>query len=227
MSTRAIVVLTTKHVVAERVRAAARAAGLEVVAASAAGELDALDEPDALVVDLDIERSLEIPAAVRERWPRALLAGFVSVPDRSRWEAAAARGYDLVSTRGAVGVQVLKTLDGWEGPKRTQLVRLFAADDAAGRLGLVYRTAETPVGPIAVYQIGKDLYAVGDVCPHAGAALSEGELNEGIVTCPLHGSRFDVRTGERVRGPSDEPIPCYRVVVEDGTVAIELEPEQA
>src|SRR5215472_12650962 len=39
------------------------------------------------------------------------------------------------------------------------------------------------------------LHAVDDACSHEGACLSEGELFEGSIECPLHGSLFDVRTG--------------------------------
>jgi nitrite reductase/ring-hydroxylating ferredoxin subunit len=56
------------------------------------------------------------------------------------------------------------------------------------------------------------------MCPHAGATLSEGEVEGSIVTCPRHGSQFDVCTGERVRGPADEGLRTMRVVEEDGFV---------
>jgi 3-phenylpropionate/trans-cinnamate dioxygenase ferredoxin subunit len=42
-------------------------------------------------------------------------------------------------------------------------------------------------------------YAIDDRCPHMGGDLSEGSLDGSIVTCPKHGSRFDVRDGHLVR----------------------------
>ncbi|HEX9713911.1 MAG TPA: Rieske 2Fe-2S domain-containing protein [Actinomycetota bacterium] len=221
MSEPTIVVVTPNDVVRSRIEGRVRTDGGEIVSAARVEDVPAGIEPAAVVIDLDLERSLEAPELLRRRWPRALIAGFVSTPDRARWEAAAVRGYDLVSTRGAISAQVMERLRTWEGPQRRRRLRLMEAADTAGRLGLVHRAPETPVGPVAVYHVGKQLYAVGDVCPHAGAALSEGELHDGVVTCPLHGSQFDVRTGERRRGPSDEEIASYQVVVEGGIVYLE------
>jgi 3-phenylpropionate/trans-cinnamate dioxygenase ferredoxin component len=42
-------------------------------------------------------------------------------------------------------------------------------------------------------------YAIDDRCPHMGGDLSKGSLQGSIVTCPKHGSRFDVRDGQLVR----------------------------
>jgi 3-phenylpropionate/trans-cinnamate dioxygenase ferredoxin subunit len=42
-------------------------------------------------------------------------------------------------------------------------------------------------------------YVVGNICPHMKGRLSEGKLEGNIVTCPRHGSQFDVRTGENIR----------------------------
>ena len=66
-----------------------------------------------------------------------------------------------------------------------------------------------------MYHVGSRFSACADRCPHAGATLSEGELESGIVTCPRHGSQFDVSTGQRVRGPADTDIATYPTL-EDG-----------
>jgi nitrite reductase/ring-hydroxylating ferredoxin subunit len=94
--------------------------------------------------------------------------------------------------------------------------------DLAGRLGVVARLADLPVGPVAVYHFSGKVHAAGDVCPHAGARLSEGALEGTVVTCPLHGSQFDVCTGERLRGPADAEIKTYRVDIEGGQVFLIL-----
>ena len=44
------------------------------------------------------------------------------------------------------------------------------------------------------------LYAIANTCSHRGGDLSKGTIQDGIVQCPRHGSRFDVRTGKNVRG---------------------------
>jgi glycine betaine catabolism B len=54
-------------------------------------------------------------------------------------------------------------------------------------------------------------YAIGNVCTHMGGPLAEGKLEEHVVQCPWHGSRFDIRTGEVVRPPAIRPEPTYEV----------------
>jgi nitrite reductase/ring-hydroxylating ferredoxin subunit len=58
------------------------------------------------------------------------------------------------------------------------------------------------------------VYALCDRCSHMNAPLSMGTLNGMVVTCPMHGARFDVTTGKKVGGPTapdlskfPEPIP--------------------
>ncbi len=48
---------------------------------------------------------------------------------------------------------------------------------------------------IAVFNDGGNYFAIDDTCPHMGASLSTGELENHVVTCPLHAWRFDVRDG--------------------------------
>jgi len=76
---------------------------------------------------------------------------------------------------------------------------------------------------IAMFRIGDDVYALGDVCSHAEASLAEGEVFEGSVECPRHGSEFDLETGAPSSLPATAPVPTYEVSVEDGTVYLTLE----
>jgi nitrite reductase/ring-hydroxylating ferredoxin subunit len=178
-----------------------------------AGELS--DPPAVVVVDLDAPGALDALVDLRRRWPEALVAGHLGLPDRDRWLAAERAGCDLVANRGALAAALRKRLAAG-APRRGRRVPLFALADAAGRLGCVHReTAGTVEEPLAVYHVGSRFHACADRCPHAGATLSEGELESGVVTCPRHGSQFDVATGERVRGPADTDIATYPTV-EDG-----------
>jgi len=52
---------------------------------------------------------------------------------------------------------------------------------------------------ILVLRVGDEYYVVDNRCPHLGGNLSAGKLEGTVVTCPRHGSRFDVRSGEVVR----------------------------
>lgn len=76
---------------------------------------------------------------------------------------------------------------------------------------------------IAMFRIGDDVYAIGDVCSHAEASLAEGEVFDGSVECPRHGSEFDLETGAPSSLPATAPVPTYDVSVEDGTVFLSLE----
>jgi nitrite reductase/ring-hydroxylating ferredoxin subunit len=173
--------------------------------------------PAVVVVDLDAPGALDSLTEVRGRWPEALVAGHLGMPDRDRWLAAERAGCDLVANRGALGSALRKRLAAGGGPRRGRRVPLFALNDAAGRLGCVHHEPAEVVGePMAVYHVGTDFYACADRCPHAGGTLSEGELERGVVTCPRHGSQFDVTTGERLRGPADIDIATFPTVADGG-----------
>jgi len=53
---------------------------------------------------------------------------------------------------------------------------------------------------ILVANIGGTFYAISKKCTHMGGHLSQGTLQDGIVTCPRHGAKFDVKTGQSVEG---------------------------
>lgn len=76
---------------------------------------------------------------------------------------------------------------------------------------------------IAIFRIGDDVYAIGDVCSHAEASLAEGEVFGTDVECPRHGSEFDLKTGEPLSLPATVPVPTYQVTVEDEVVFLHLE----
>ena len=67
------------------------------------------------------------------------------------------------------------------------------------------------------------IYATSRTCPHAGAALNYGYLEESEVMCPLHGAIFDVITGEVVLGPSPHGLRVFPVKVEGDDVLVEVE----
>ena len=79
--------------------------------------------------------------------------------------------------------------------------------------------------PVAVAHCDDGSYhAVYDECSHAQIALSEGEVDGCTLECWLHGSRFDVRTGQPSGPPAMEPVPVYPVEVRDGDLYVTLEP---
>lgn len=75
--------------------------------------------------------------------------------------------------------------------------------------------------PVAVFNIAGELRGVDSACTHVGGPLERGTVTDGIVTCPLHGSKFDTRTGAVVRGPAVKPVRAYRVTVAPGGLSFE------
>jgi 3-phenylpropionate/trans-cinnamate dioxygenase ferredoxin component len=69
-----------------------------------------------------------------------------------------------------------------------------------------------------------NFYAVYDECSHAQVPLSEGEVDGCTLECWLHGSRFDLRTGDPTGLPATEPVPVYPVEVRDGDIYLSLTP---
>lgn len=101
----------------------------------------------------------------------------------------------------------------------------------------VARVEEIPVGSVrlvevagrqlALVNVDGELFAVDNECTHRGGWMSEGELNadwgEHALECPLHGSVFDVRTGEVLNPPAQSPLRGYPVEVDGGAIKVLVE----
>jgi nitrite reductase/ring-hydroxylating ferredoxin subunit len=88
---------------------------------------------------------------------------------------------------------------------------------------------------IIVVNLGGQFHALDDLCPHLAVPLSRGEIKDGCVVCPGHGSVFNMQTGEAVRwvGKSitwltrltegkAENARCYKLHIEEGQLFVEL-----
>ncbi|MFM7463362.1 MAG: Rieske (2Fe-2S) protein [Actinomycetota bacterium] len=73
---------------------------------------------------------------------------------------------------------------------------------------------------ICVVRQGSEVFAIADVCSHAEASLSEGDVTTGRIECWLHGAEFDLRTGEAITPPASAPLEIYSVSIEGDTVRI-------
>ena len=70
---------------------------------------------------------------------------------------------------------------------------------------------------IALVRCDEGVFAIGSRCSHADVDLSEGEVDGCALECWLHGSQFDLRTGQPLSLPALEPVPTYHVdIVGDG-----------
>jgi len=103
----------------------------------------------------------------------------------------------------------------------------------------VASTADIPAGGMKGVKIGSEdilitnvsgkYYAIAGLCSHRNGRLAEGKLEGSVVTCPRHGSTFDVITGKSTGGPkilgfrgktSDEP--AYEVKIEGTDVLVKM-----
>jgi nitrite reductase/ring-hydroxylating ferredoxin subunit len=80
---------------------------------------------------------------------------------------------------------------------------------------------------VLIANVNGNYYAVGSECTHFGGDLSEGVLEDNVVTCPNHKARFDVTTGKVVSPPAEalsrpdiEDLPTYLVKVENQDIMI-------
>jgi len=82
---------------------------------------------------------------------------------------------------------------------------------------------------IIVVNYQANYYAIAQKCTHMGGNLSKGKLEGNIITCPLHGSKFDVTNGKCVQGPKigfikskTGDIRTYPVKIENGKIKIDV-----
>lgn len=74
---------------------------------------------------------------------------------------------------------------------------------------------------VAVVHSEGQIFAIDDICSHGEVSLSEGEVDGCFIECWLHGSRFDLRTGEPTSPPATVPVPVYQArVVGEGPEAV-------
>ncbi len=79
---------------------------------------------------------------------------------------------------------------------------------------------------VAVFRTADGIRAIDDCCPHMGASLSGGWVENGVVTCPWHAWRFRLADGAWVDNPRIK-IGCYAVRVSGDDVEVEVPPTKA
>jgi 3-phenylpropionate/trans-cinnamate dioxygenase ferredoxin subunit len=102
------------------------------------------------------------------------------------------------------------------------MIRICAAEEVAKGTVVSADIDGTPV--VVVHADDGNFYAAYDECSHASVPLSEGEVDGCTLECWLHGSRFDLRTGQPTGLPATEPVPVYPVEIRDGDVYVSLTP---
>ena len=75
---------------------------------------------------------------------------------------------------------------------------------------------------LMIVNVDGKLFAVDRICTHEEADLSTGFLMESIVTCPLHLSRVDVKSGEAQNPPATKALGTYKLKVEGTSVFVQV-----
>jgi 3-phenylpropionate/trans-cinnamate dioxygenase ferredoxin subunit len=101
-----------------------------------------------------------------------------------------------------------------------------------GEFVKVAKTSEIPPGTakavevqgaeIAVFNIDGTYYAINNICTHVGGPLAEGMMAGDEVTCPWHGARFKVPTGEVLGPPARRGVAKHTVRVAGDEIEVEI-----
>jgi len=81
---------------------------------------------------------------------------------------------------------------------------------------------ESEAGPIAVFNVDGEFFAIEDLCSHDGGDLASGRCDGDQIICPRHGARFCIRTGKALTRPAYEDIETFPVQVEAGVVQVDI-----
>jgi 3-phenylpropionate/trans-cinnamate dioxygenase ferredoxin subunit len=77
--------------------------------------------------------------------------------------------------------------------------------------------------PVTVFHTEDgELFAIDDTCTHQDASLADGWVEDCWVECPLHASKFNLKTGEVDAPPAKLPVRTHEVVVENGMIYVQL-----
>jgi nitrite reductase (NADH) small subunit len=77
---------------------------------------------------------------------------------------------------------------------------------------------------VALFRAGDEVHVYVNSCPHKGGPVGEGLVVDGIVTCPWHGSQFEVATGACVRGPAQGPLEAVAATLHGDEVVVDVHP---
>ena len=74
---------------------------------------------------------------------------------------------------------------------------------------------------IGIHNVDGQYYAVDNICPHVGGILHSGQLKDGVIVCPIHQWKFDVKTGKCI-WPGKCEIATYPVKVDGGYIYVDI-----
>jgi nitrite reductase/ring-hydroxylating ferredoxin subunit/uncharacterized membrane protein len=126
-------------------------------------------------------------------------------------------GGELILAKG-IGVNHVA----WQGGPNDFVEVMDMADLEEGKLTRVELPGSTdnPGIPAVLLKQGNSIYAIGATCSHLGGPLDEGTCQNGVVTCPWHGSSFHMSGGSVVNGPAVYAQPTFAVRVRNGKIEL-------
>jgi nitrite reductase/ring-hydroxylating ferredoxin subunit/uncharacterized membrane protein len=120
-------------------------------------------------------------------------------------------GGELVYAKG-IGVNHVA----WEGGSDDFVAVMNEGDLIEGKLTRV----DVAGIPAVLLKQGQNIYAIGATCTHLAGPLDEGTVEDGVVQCPWHGSRFCMRDGSVVNGPAVYAEPTFAVRRRNGKIEL-------
>lgn len=100
------------------------------------------------------------------------------------------------------------------------------ASEADVEDGRPHAVSAAGVSLLILKQAGR-IHVLANRCTHRGAPLSDGSVDPGTITCPWHGSVFDLDCGAVRRGPATQPQPVYETRVVDGSIQVRRDEPRA
>ena len=95
------------------------------------------------------------------------------------------------------------------------IAELFAERDCRG--------VELAGEKIGLFQVDGEVHALDDICTHGAALLSDGDMEDGEVECPLHAGLVDVRTGRALAAPITRDTRCHNTKIVDDRLFVRLQ----
>jgi nitrite reductase/ring-hydroxylating ferredoxin subunit len=190
---------------------------LGMIAAAAAGAADYADtddDPRAAATVHAAVMVVSLAAYLVSLWLRLGAAG----GDRLPAIATALIGYGFLLVGAYVGGELVFSMGNmvnrhaWRFGTKSEWTKLDVTEIPENKP----TAAKAGAQQLVVVRIGDTVHALHAKCAHAEGPLPSGKLVDGCIECPWHGSRFDLATGRRTRGPTTFDQPRYEVRAAEG-----------
>jgi len=84
------------------------------------------------------------------------------------------------------------------------------------------KVISTEIGPVAVFNLDGEFFAIADICTHDGGELASGACEGDQIICPRHGARFCIKTGKVLTPPAYEDVETFPVQIENNILQVDI-----